>query len=145
MNCKCNFGTILRTVVRTIAILMLSAATSITVCFAMHPEYWGAHGWYVLRSLDAIFGEDKFSRDAIAGNLVLKAWAEAGYPTEFTVVDIPDIGRYVGRIIYEHLDHSGNTVRKDMYFNIRWDYEFVAENPAKVMGPTFPDKTEFDE
>ena len=38
----------------------------------------------------------------------------------------------MGRIIYEHDDAEGNTVRKDKYFNIRWDYEYVAENPASV-------------
>ena len=98
----------------------------------MNPGYWGAHGWQVFRSLDAIFGPDKFSKDAVAGNLVLKAWAEAGYPKEFTVIDIPEIGRYVGRIVYEHKDRLGNTVLKDNYFNIRWDYEYVAENPTRI-------------
>lgn len=130
MSCDCRFKTILRTIIRTIAVLVLSAATSVTVCFSMNPGYWGAHGWYVFRSLDAIFGEDKFSKDGMAGNLVLRAWAEAGYPKQIKVIDIPDIGRYVGRIVYEHDDGEGNTVRKDKYFNIRWDYEYVAENPT---------------
>jgi len=142
MSCKCKLGTIVRTVVRTVAVLILSAATSVTVCFAMNPAYWGAHGWYLFRSIDAIFGRDKFSKDAMAGNLVLRAWAEAGYPNEFTVIDIPDIGRYVGRIIYEHEDTSGNTVRKDVYFPIRWDYQFVAENPPKITEASQPS---FDE
>lgn len=135
MKCQCagcGPSAIARVVVRTLAVLLLSLATSLTVCFSMHPVYWGAHGWYVFRSLDAIFGEDKFSQDNMAGQLVLRAWAEAGYPERIKIIEIPDIGRYTGRIIYEHDDGAGNTVRKDEYFNIRWDYGYVAENPASV-------------
>ncbi len=142
---RSSLSIVIRTVVRTLAVLLLSAATSITVCFAMHPAYWGAHGWYVFQSLNAIFGKDKFSQDNLAANLVLRAWAEAGYPKEIKIIDIPDIGRYVGRIIYEHDDGKGNIVRKDKYFNVRWDYRFVAENPSEVLEATHPDKSAFDE
>ena len=83
----------------------------------------------------------------------MMAWADAGYPKKFRVIDIPDIGRYVGRIVYEWENENGQTVRRDKWFHIRWDYSYVPENPAPIVGPddlmiqgaTHPDKTEFDE
>ena len=110
----------------------------------------GVLGAGILSDQSAIFGPDRFSEDGMAGGLVMMAWADAGYPKKFRVIDIPDIGRYVGRIVYEWENENGQTVRRDKWFHIRWDYSYVPENPAPIVGPddltvqgaTHPDKTE---
>jgi hypothetical protein len=129
----CNCGCF-KTGLRIIFYMLLSIITATVVTFSMNAGYWGAHGWHVIRAMNSIFGPDRYSKDSMAGMLVLRAWAKAGYPEELTVIDIPekDIGRYQGKIIYEYKDKNGNTVRETDWFHIRWDYSDVAENPMPI-------------
>jgi hypothetical protein len=154
MNCfNCGKCSCFKTVVRSFAAFLLVITVAVCATFLINPSYWGARGWYLERSVRAIFGPDRFSEDGMAGGLVMMAWADAGYPQKFRVIALPDIGRYVGRIIYEWENKNGQTIRRDKCFHIRWDYSYVPENPAPtvrsddlmIQGATHPDKTEFDE
>ena len=131
-SCECTDRCCFRAVVRSFAIFFMLIAIGIATIFISNAGYWGAHCWAAMRAAKSIFGPDPFTKESMEGLLVLRAWATAGYPKKFEVIDIPEVGRYCGTIIYKWVDREGNEQKARSEFFIRWDYHNVAENPTPI-------------